>query len=135
MAKGIFMGVSAVARKTTDAYIGVSGVARKVKEGYIGVNGVAKQFFSGGGQVITFKVVHLMTLYEYQAEEGMTWTEFLTSGYNDGSFLASGNYVKWVNPNSGSTLTLETSDGSLVKNTDVIQAYDEEDVNSAYGNY
>lgn len=48
MAKGIFIGVSGAARKTTDAYIGVSGVARKVKNGFIGVSGVAREFWSGG---------------------------------------------------------------------------------------
>ena len=133
MAKGMFIGVSGAARKTTNAYIGVSGVARKVKKGYIGVSGVARRFF-GGGQVITFKVIRLMNLFEYQAEEGMTWAEFITSDYNDGSFAANGDYIKWTY--SGQTIySLQTSDGSYVKSTDVIQPYDEEDINSAYGDY
>lgn len=132
MAKGIFVGVSGAARKTTNAFIGVSGVARKVKQGYIGVSGVARRFF--GGEVITFKVTHLMNLFEYQAEEGMTWAEFIASDYNDGSFTANGNYVKWTY--SGSTIyQLCSSDGVMEQLTDTIIAYDEEDINSAYGNY
>lgn len=48
MGKGIFQGVSGVARKTKETNIGVSGVARKVKNGYIGdSSGVARQFYIG----------------------------------------------------------------------------------------
>lgn len=133
MAKGMFIGVSGAARKTTNAYIGVSGVARKVKQGYIGVSGVARRFL-GGGPVITFKVMFLINMFEYQAEEGMTWSEFIASDYNDGSFEASGNYVYWTSPYGGS-LTLKSSDGVYEKLSDTILAYDESDINSAYGSY
>ena len=46
MAKGIYRGVSGVARKVTKQYRGVSGVARKVTKQYVGVSGVARQTFA-----------------------------------------------------------------------------------------
>lgn len=46
MAKGQYIGVGGVARKTKKQYIGVDGVARKITKGYIGVNGVARQYWS-----------------------------------------------------------------------------------------
>ncbi len=47
MAKGLYVGVSNVARKVKKAYVGVGNVARKVKKIYIGVNGVARLAWSG----------------------------------------------------------------------------------------
>jgi hypothetical protein len=56
MAKGLYVGVSNVARKVKKAYVGVGDVARKVKKIYIGVNGVARLAYASGpaqsGQVI-----------------------------------------------------------------------------------
>lgn len=111
MAKGMFIGVSGAARKTTNAYIGVSGVARKVKSGYVGVNGVARLFF-GGEPTITFHVKYGTTTYNYQSGEGMTWAEFIDSNYNDGSFgFGWGNYAEWTSP-SGETVELYDDDAN-----------------------
>lgn len=42
MAKGIYVGVSSIAKKIKKAYFGVNNVAKKIKKIYIGVGGVAK---------------------------------------------------------------------------------------------
>jgi hypothetical protein len=47
MSKGLYIGVSNVARKAKKAYVGVNNVARKVKKVYIGVNAVARLAWSG----------------------------------------------------------------------------------------
>lgn len=48
MAKGAYIGVDNVARKTAPPYVEVGGVARKSKLGYIGVDNVARECFSSG---------------------------------------------------------------------------------------
>ena len=53
MAKGMFLGVSNVARKVKAQSLGVSGVARKVRAGHLGVGNVARQFFVGGTPLST----------------------------------------------------------------------------------
>lgn len=53
MGKGIFQGVSGVARSTATSNIGVSGVARKIIMGFIGVSGVAREFWNRAGTIIT----------------------------------------------------------------------------------
>ena len=75
-----------------------------------------------------------MNLFEYQAEKGMTWSEFIASDYNDGSFSANGNYVYWKST-QGLGINLKSSDGAFELLADTIIAYDESNVNSAYGNY
>ena len=55
MSKGLYIGVSNVARKAKKAYVGVNNVARKVKKIYIGVNGVARLAWQGtvpAGQIV-----------------------------------------------------------------------------------
>lgn len=52
MAKKMYAGQGAAARKVRKAYLGQSG-ARKVKRGYIGVGGVAQKFF-GGADLVYF---------------------------------------------------------------------------------
>lgn len=54
MAKGLYIGISSLARKIKKWYIGVNGVARKVKKAYIGVNGVARLFWSSGYSSLTY---------------------------------------------------------------------------------
>lgn len=48
MARGIYRGVNAVARKVTKEYRGVDGVARELKKEYRGVNGVARLCYLKG---------------------------------------------------------------------------------------
>lgn len=61
MAKGAYIGVSAVARKVKKMYIGVGGVARKVKKAYIGVGGVARLFWSGESRGSAFNIFETKT--------------------------------------------------------------------------
>ena len=49
------------------------------------------QTISNNSALITFTINGI----ECQAEEGMTWVEFINSEYNDGSFTSSGNKVKY----------------------------------------
>ena len=56
---------------------------------------------NNGPKLITFTINSFGTIIEYQAEEGMTWEEFVNSDYNDG-------YVVAINPFIG-------ADGFLVK--------------------
>ena len=44
-----------------------------------------------GSNLITFTVNGI----SYQAEEGMTWGDFINSEYNDGNFTSSNNRVKY----------------------------------------
>ncbi len=48
MAKGIYFGVEAVARKVRKLYFGVDGVARKVRKTYIGIDGIARLIYIAG---------------------------------------------------------------------------------------
>ena len=52
MAKGMYVGVSGVAKKVKKAYVGVGGVAKKVKKIYVGVNGVAKLCYTSGPEIV-----------------------------------------------------------------------------------
>lgn len=55
MSKGIYFGVSGIARKGKKLYIGIGGVARKIKKIYIGVGGVARLAWTSSipaGQVV-----------------------------------------------------------------------------------
>lgn len=47
MAKGMFFGVSSLARKAKKGYVGINGIARKIKKIYIGVDGKARLAWSG----------------------------------------------------------------------------------------
>lgn len=50
MAKKIYIGVSAKARRVKKAYVGVNGQARRIKKAYIGIGGVARPCFSTGAE-------------------------------------------------------------------------------------
>ena len=48
MAKGVYVGVDGVARKSRNAYVGVDNVARKIKKAYVGIGGVARPCWNDG---------------------------------------------------------------------------------------
>lgn len=48
MARAVYVGMGAAARRTKGFYIGVNGVARRVIKAYIGVGGVARPFYVAG---------------------------------------------------------------------------------------
>ena len=52
----------------------------------------------------------------YQAEEGMTWEQFINSSYNDGSF-ASDNFYNTVTRNGN---YISKGDGNFVKITELV---------------
>lgn len=45
----------------------------------------------------TFYLTYNSTNYEYHFDEGMTWTSFVNSSYNDGNFTISGENIKYYN--------------------------------------
>lgn len=53
--------------------------ARKVKEAFMGINGIAKKIFEVTPLIINFTIGGVA----YQADEGMTWKDWLNSGYNE----------------------------------------------------
>jgi hypothetical protein len=64
----------------------------------------------GGSSLITFTV----GVIEYQAEEGMTWEQFASSKYNDGTITTMVPYVVY------SQQAAITLNGSMVETTDII---------------
>ena len=86
MAKAVYVGIDNIARKIKGAYIGVDGVARKVKKAYIGIDGVAQLCYEGKPPAVLIEFTVAGRRGEvygtYQAEEGMTWIDFIESEYN-----------------------------------------------------
>jgi hypothetical protein len=85
-------------------------------DGLIGdINSVLESIINGGGSVslITFTVEGV----KYQAEEGMTWGEFIDSAYNtSGYFTYSNNKVYYTGH-----YIHDNRDGSEVYSTDLIE--------------
>lgn len=59
--------------------------------GTMGIKEIADRIRAlGGGSLITFTIGDT----SYQAEDGMTWGEWLLSSYNNGEYTADGDYVR-----------------------------------------
>lgn len=72
----------------------------------------------------TIQLISFTTTYHsLQAEEGMTWSEWINSSYNDGAFYASGNFVmERQSVGSATEGSVQLQNGTYVKITDTIIA-------------
>lgn len=75
--------IRSLARNVAKMYVGVDNVARKIKKMYIGVDGVAKSVF--GQDDVPKSIQFLVEGTYYEADAGMTWREFIFSGYEGSS--------------------------------------------------
>lgn len=105
--------IKGIAKKAIDIFIGKDGVAKRVKEAFIGINGIAKKVFEASPLIINF----IIGGTSYQAEEGMTWNEWVFSEYNDiNEYTTSESYI--VSNGTNSAICLE--DGTFVTLEDII---------------
>lgn len=93
MSKKSYIGINNTAHEVKKTYIGIDGVARAVKKVYIGVNGIAKEVWSAAKPLISFTISENGTIKTYQAEEGMTWGEWVESDYNTDGYINGEGYI------------------------------------------
>ena len=65
----------------------------------------------------TFYLTYNSTNYEYHFDEGMTWTSFVNSSYNDGNFTISGENIKYYNTKVALNDTVVSSTATLSETT------------------
>lgn len=65
----------------------------------------------------TFSLTYNSTNYEYHFDEGMTWTSFVNSSYNDGNFTISGENIKYYNNKVALNDTVVSSTATLSETT------------------
>ena len=80
MSKGMYKGVSNVAKKVKKIYKGEGNIARKVMRGYKGVSNVAREFFSGeySNLLEAYQdgaITGLVTAWGYDKDNGDTWEQ------------------------------------------------------------
>ena len=93
MSKKSYIGINNTAHEVKKTYIGIDGVARAVKKVYIGVNGIAEEAWSAAKPLISFIIDENGTIKTYQAEEGMTWGEWVESDYNTDGYINDQGYI------------------------------------------
>lgn len=93
MSKKSYIGINNTAHEVKKTYIGIDGVARAVKKVYIGVNGIAKEVWGAAKPLISFMISENGTIKTYQAEEGMTWGEWVESDYNTDGYINDQGYI------------------------------------------
>lgn len=97
MSKKSYIGINNTAHEVKKTYIGIDGVARAVKKVYIGVNGIAEEAWSAAKPLISFIIDDSRnengTIKTYQAEEGMTWGEWVESNYNTDGYVNDRGYI------------------------------------------
>lgn len=109
------------ARKAIDMFIGKDGVAKRIKEAFIGINGIAKKIFEAGPPIINFTIEGI----SYQAEEGMTWLDWINSKYNTDGYYQEGYVTNIVYaPQENYGFTVVYIDTELIKDGDVISLID-----------
>jgi hypothetical protein len=86
-------------------------------DGLVGdINSVLESIISGGGSgvsLITFTVEGT----PYQAEEGMTWIDWVNSEYNTGQFVIQGSYIRL-----NDKLVFDANRVMLINNTSIIES-------------
>ena len=88
-------------------------------DGLIGdINSILESIINGGGNVslITFTIAGT----EYQAEEGMTWEEWVNSEYSNDTFYINGDYIFFK---LGGEIITNTQDVYESKTTSIINNY------------
>lgn len=95
--------------------VGVSGTAVE----FATVDECAEAFNPTTIQLISFTTAY----HSLQAEEGMTWSEWINSSYNDGAFYASGgSVIERQSVGSATEGSVQLQDRTYVKITDTIIA-------------
>lgn len=90
--------------------VNVDYATKTYVDGLVGdINSILESIINGGVTLIAFTVgVNI-----YQAEEGMTWEQFVSSKYNNGDITITAPYVVY----SQQAIALN---GSMVESTDII---------------
>lgn len=95
----------------------VGGVAYAIKGGKTLVGGTAYGI-TFGNPTFEFVVKFAGSSYTYRAEEGMTWADFVNSGYNDGKFTVFAS--QYVGFNNMMLCNMKTY--AFIKSNEVISA-------------
>ncbi len=86
-------------------------------DGLVGdINSVLESIISGGGNtanIISFTIEGV----EYQAEEGMTWEDWVNSEYNTGQFVIQGSYI-----GLNDEFVFDAYGALLIPNTSIIES-------------
>ena len=94
-----------ILNETSDISVLLDNIQRRLEE-----------IFLSAPQLITFTIIST----EYQAEEGMTWTEWCESDYNTVGYFINSDYVCFDDGSFGGASHLIYTDYNSVKPTDKI---------------